>query len=166
MEAMRVESRDQRVAQVLESLAGRGVMSAETLDSRRVWVSSDQERLALGSVLFWRGPQVIPRILGFLNAHPEFRVFWLEQSSQAFPPGMRQWDRNAFGRILFCDAGGDLEQVQWAALQGLRSSLFQALVLRLDESLARRPAELQARLRRLRIEAERAQALVWVVVPA
>ena len=139
-------------------------MTADHLESRKLWLSAGEWRLSVGSVICLEGAGAVARILGFLSENPRLRVLWVEQSQQAYPPGMAQRDGSLLARTLFCDAGGDLEAVQWTALQAMRSSLFQAVVLRLDEALARRPADLQGRLRRLRLEAERAQAIVWVIV--
>lgn len=153
-----------RQAQILQALSGRGVMTADHLESRRLWLTAGEWRVSLGSVICLEGAGALTRVLGFLAEHPRLRVLWVEQNAQAYPPGMAQRDVGFLARTLFCDAGGDSEKVQWTALQGMRSSLFQAVVLRLDEALSRRPAELQGRLRRLRLEAERAQAIVWVIV--
>jgi hypothetical protein len=139
-------------------------MTADHLESRKCWLSAGEWKVAVGSVVCLEGAGAVARVVDFLSEHPRLRVLWVEQSCQVYPPGMVQRDTGFLARTLFCDAERDSEKVQWAALQAMRSSLFQAVVLRLDGALSRRPADLQGRLRRLRLEAERAQAIVWVIV--
>jgi hypothetical protein len=152
-----------RRSDLLEALSSRGLMTADHLESRRVRLKGAEETFILGGVSQLEGPSACQRLVRFLSVHPEMRLLWVEQDSFAYPPGMAQLDPHILQRTLFCDARGDVEASQWAVLQGLRSSLFGGVVLRLADPLARKPSELQTRLRRLRLEAERAQACVWIL---
>jgi hypothetical protein len=155
-----------RPRELLRVLSYQGVMTADDLEAGRVWLKGPQrESFFLGSLQVLQGLDGHRRVLSFLRANPSLNVFWIEQEARSYPPGMEQLCPGLLQRTLFCDSQGDFEDAQWSTLQGLRSGLFQAFVLRLGDSSLLRSTRAQHSLRRFRVEVERAQAVMWLLEP-
>ncbi len=91
-------------------------------------------------------------VLRFAAEHPQGRLAWVEADPLAFPPAFASLGVR-LERVLFAQAGRD---AGWAALQVLRSSLFQVVALR-----GLRPGE--ALLHQIQLEAEKAGSAVFLL---
>jgi hypothetical protein len=60
-----------------------------------------------------------------LLAHPELKVAWIEEHFSINPFGLQQ-NKIQPHKVVFVEAGREIE---WAAVQALRSKIFQVLVL-------------------------------------
>jgi len=93
-------------------------------------------------------------LLKFLARHPELRIAWIESPFTLYPCAVIQTGVT-LDRILFAEAR-DTTEALWIAHQALRSQLFGVLVLATQ-------IETEIELRRLQLDAEKAQTLVFLL---
>jgi hypothetical protein len=88
-------------------------------------------------------------VMKFLAENPTTRVAWIENNFTLYPCRLLQ-QKVSLERVLFVESARDY---LWAAIQILKSQLFQVIVLGVPELT-------EVALRRLQIEAEKADAAV------
>jgi hypothetical protein len=106
-----------------------------------------------GALIEVTGPGKTESVVSFLSENQALRIAWVEDQMTVYPTAILQ-RQVPLERVLFIEAG---DEIVWAAMQVMRSGLFEAIILSLPRHLDERV------LRRLQLESEKSQACVFLL---